>query len=188
MANRSFVTFHVTLITALFAAGPTQGSQGRTNGDALKAFEQSVHDYMTVHRAVEHQLPALAVTDDARAIDLAVTMRAAGIRLARATARQGDVFAPDIARVFRARITKALESDDYLVADLLLPPDEDGDTPPPPVVNGTFAWRMAIATPACVLATLPSLPEDLQYRFVGRDLVLVDIEANLIVDVLPDVL
>jgi hypothetical protein len=143
---------------------------------------------MTVHRAMEHQLPALAVTADARAIDLAVTMRAAGIRLARATARQGDIFAPAIARVFRARITKALESHHYLAADLLLPADEEGDTPPPPLVNGTFAWRTAIATPGCVLATLPSLPEELQYRFVGRDLVLVDIEANLIVDVLPDVL
>jgi hypothetical protein len=185
---RSFVTFHVTLIAALFAAGPTHGAQGRTTGDVLQSFEQSIQHYMAVHRAVEHQLPALAVTGDAQAIDLAVTMRTAGLRLARATARQGDIFAPDVARVFRAWITKALESHDYLVADLLLPPGEDGDTPPPPLVNGRFAWRTAIATPACVLATLPSLPEELQYRFVGRDLVLVDIEANLIVDVLPDVL
>lgn len=188
MASRSFVTFHVTLIAALFAAGPTSGAQGSTTGDVLQHFEQSIQHYMTVHRAVEHQLPALAVTADARAIDLAVTMRAAGIRLARATAKQGDIFAPHVARVLRVRITKALESHDYLVADLLLPRDEEGDTPPPPLVNGTFAWRTAIATPACVLAALPSLPEELQYRFVGRDLVLVDIEANLIVDVLPDVL
>ena len=187
MANRLFVTLQVTLIATLFA-GPTHGAPGTTTDDVFHRFEQSIQHYMTVQRAVEHQLPALTVTADAHAIDLAVTMRAAGIRLARATARQGDIFAPDIARVFRARIAKALESHDYLVADLLLPPDEDGDPPPPPLVNGTFAWRTAIATPGCVLATLPSLPEELQYRFVGRDLVLVDIEANLVVDVLPDVL
>jgi hypothetical protein len=188
MASRSFVTFHLTLVAAMLAAGPIYGAPDRTTDDVLHRFEQSIQQYMTVHRAVERQLPALTVTADARAIDLAITMRAAGMRLARATARQGDIFAPETARVFRARIIKALESHDYLVADLLLPADEDGDAPPPPVVNGTFAWRTAIATPPCVLATLPSLPEELQYRFVGRDLVLVDIEANLIVDVLPDVL
>ena len=39
--------------------------------------------------------------------------------------------------------------------------------------------------PPCVLAALPELPQELQYRFLGRDLLLVDIGANLIVDILP---
>ena len=30
------------------------------------------------------------------------------------------------------------------------------------------------------------LPRELQYRFVARDLVLVDVEATLVVDVLPN--
>jgi hypothetical protein len=54
-----------------------------------------------------------------------------------------------------------------------------------PVVNGKFSWDNATPTPLCFLAVLPELPNFLQYRFVGRDLVLVDIEADLIVDVLP---
>jgi len=33
---------------------------------------------------------------------------------------------------------------------------------------------------------LPELPEELQFRFVERDLVLVDIDADLVIDVLPD--
>jgi hypothetical protein len=37
-----------------------------------------------------------------------------------------------------------------------------------------------------VLAVLPALPEEVQFRFVGSDLVLVDIGADLIIDVLPD--
>jgi hypothetical protein len=32
------------------------------------------------------------------------------------------------------------------------------------------------------------LPAELEYRFVGRDLVLVDSHAGLVVDVLPDAL
>jgi hypothetical protein len=40
----------------------------------------------------------------------------------------------------------------------------------------------------CLLDVLPALPEGLQFRFVARDLVLVDIDADLVVDVLPDAL
>ncbi len=36
----------------------------------------------------------------------------------------------------------------------------------------------------CVLDALPRLPHELQYRFVGRDLVLVDTHADLVVDIL----
>ena len=34
--------------------------------------------------------------------------------------------------------------------------------------------------------TLPTLPECLHYRFVGRDLILVDSVAQLVVDFLPE--
>ena len=39
--------------------------------------------------------------------------------------------------------------------------------------------------PPSVLLTLPPLPACLHYRFVGRDLILVDSVAQLIVDFLP---
>ena len=35
---------------------------------------------------------------------------------------------------------------------------------------------------------LPELPEPLEYRFAGRHLILLDTEANLVVDVVPGVL
>jgi hypothetical protein len=34
--------------------------------------------------------------------------------------------------------------------------------------------------------TLPSLPEELEYRILGRDLVLLDVQARLVVDILRD--
>jgi hypothetical protein len=39
-----------------------------------------------------------------------------------------------------------------------------------------------------MLAGLPELPGELEYRFLGRDLLLVDVLANLVVDVLHDAL
>jgi hypothetical protein len=35
------------------------------------------------------------------------------------------------------------------------------------------------------LAALPKLPKELEYRFLGRDLVLWDLHAGLIVDFIP---
>jgi len=36
--------------------------------------------------------------------------------------------------------------------------------------------------PPDVLAALPKLPENLEYRFVGNRLILLDVEAHLVVD------
>jgi hypothetical protein len=188
MANRSLLTFRITLIATLLAAGPSYGGQHGAAGKVLQQFERSIQEYIALRVAVERHLPPLEVSPDAYRIHEAVEMRAAAIRRARASARPGDIFAADVTELFRTRIKQALESPDYPVADLLLPFGDDGETPPPPIVNGRFSWRTAVATPACVLTTLPRLPEELQYRFVGRDLVLVDIAANLSVDVLPGVL
>ncbi|HLY20154.1 MAG TPA: hypothetical protein VKR61_23160, partial [Bryobacteraceae bacterium] len=44
------------------------------------------------------------------------------------------------------------------------------------------------STPPTILLNLPKLPSELEYRVVGRALVLLDVEANLIVDYIPDAL
>ena len=40
------------------------------------------------------------------------------------------------------------------------------------------------STPPTLLSDLPKLPSELEYRIVGRELVLLDTAANLIVDLL----
>lgn len=51
------------------------------------------------------------------------------------------------------------------------------------VVNTTYPAGMPLATvPPVLLQSLPRLPEALEYRFMGRALVLRDVSANLIVD------
>ena len=44
------------------------------------------------------------------------------------------------------------------------------------------------STPPTLLANLPKLPAELEYRIVDRELVLLDTKANLIVDLLPNAL
>jgi hypothetical protein len=42
------------------------------------------------------------------------------------------------------------------------------------------------STPPTILANLPPLPPECDYRLMGRDLVLRDAKTNLIVDIVPN--
>jgi hypothetical protein len=53
-------------------------------------------------------------------------------------------------------------------------------------INGTYPDKKPLSTvPANVLAVLPRLPNDVQYRFLGRHLVLFDTRARVILDGIP---
>ena len=53
-------------------------------------------------------------------------------------------------------------------------------------INGDYPKRQSLSTvPPNILAALPRLPDDVQYRFLGRHLILHDTRANVIVDRIP---
>jgi hypothetical protein len=186
MTNRSSVVRCVAMAAALLTVTPSFRADAVAVTDPVERFDQSVRQYVALRRAVERRLSPLTVSPDARVIYDAVEARAAAIRQARAGARMGDLFAPEIAELFRARIQRTFRDRGYSAAAVfvLLYPEENDWVAP--AVNGAFSWRTAVPTPPCILHVLPALPEELQYRFVGSHLVLVDIDANVIVDVLPD--
>jgi hypothetical protein len=50
-------------------------------------------------------------------------------------------------------------------------------------VNGRYPDGVPFTTmPAPVLAELPRLPDDVEYRFIGDRLILLDVHAQLVVD------
>ena len=54
-------------------------------------------------------------------------------------------------------------------------------------VNANYPDGLPLQSmPPSLLLNLPRLPKELEYRFVGRELILRDTQANLIVDVIPD--
>jgi hypothetical protein len=56
-----------------------------------------------------------------------------------------------------------------------------------PRVNANYPETAALATvPPLILQRLQRLPDGVEYRFMGRNLILRDTRANLIVDVLPE--
>jgi len=158
---------------------------------AIQRFERALNDYGRMRQRVEGQVPAFEVTADPRTTQAAVAARAAAIRAARADARPGDIFGdgPDVA--FGGLIVKALAGCGFRVADLFEDRDDEGEMPagtPKPEVNEVYPSVWGRAMWPTVLNALPVLPAFLQYRLAGRDLVLLDADANLVVDVLTNAL
>jgi hypothetical protein len=55
-------------------------------------------------------------------------------------------------------------------------------------VNAEYPDGLPLVTiPPKLLKALPELPEDLEYRLVGRDLILLDVRSGVVVDMLPGV-
>jgi hypothetical protein len=163
---------------------------------AIQAFEERVTDYVLQHRLLESTLPPLQPTRDVRQIEMAVQALALRIRLARAAARPGDLITPEAAQVFRRRIAACLTPREWAAvfaenAEEAEEADVEEGVPagPPTVLRVNMTWpghELFGFVPPQMLAALPRLPEELQYRIVGNALVLWDHHANLIVDFLPD--
>jgi hypothetical protein len=76
------------------------------------------------------------------------------------------------------------------MADILAAARDDDSRfrPPGPIVHDRFDWWFGSFMPRCMVSLLPRLPDSLQFRLVERDLVLLDVDAALVIDVLPDAL
>lgn len=169
------------------AAAPRQSDRVE-RAEALRVFSQRVEAYAALHRRLEGPLPPLTPTRETLRNQVARQLLANSIRKARAGARQGDIFDARIATVFRHIIAEALAGRDVeaLLTELHDEhPDMHGVSP---VVNEPLPEGATHHVPCVLLAALPVLPEDVEYRIVDHDLALWDVHANLVVDFVPDAL
>jgi hypothetical protein len=149
-------------------------------GDAGTDFGTRVASYADLRSELEKELPPLMVTDDPAEILRAIRALASRIRVARAGARQGDIFSPTVSTKFKKTLRIEMDADTLAVIM-----DENPGTIDVRI-NGPYPVRTTFSTmPPNVLAALPALPVDLEYRFLGRHLVLVDTRASVIVDRIP---
>ena len=153
---------------------------------ALREFDTRIEAYAALHRALEVKLPPRPITPDAARIIAASDALAAAIVAARPRARQGDIFTPAVTLVFRERIRLVLgrvDIDHYL-ADLY--EGEDFHALRAEIYDRDRSGRIPNGLPVPLLWTLPELPAELEYRVVGRDLVLWDEHAAMVIDYIPN--
>ena len=156
---------------------------------ALRKFHEEVLEYSELQAKQVARL-GKPVAVDAQDTFAAQQALARSIQSKRDTARQGDIFAPAVAPIFRRLIAEQLKGPDTLDARKAVvegnPGLEEESVPIVVRVNAVYPLDAPRSTvPPSLLLTLPPLPACLRYQFVGRDLVLVDSVAGIIVDILP---
>jgi hypothetical protein len=154
-------------------------------GVATKAFLDRLQEYVTYHNNVEKMVPPLTETSDP--VKLSEREKALGEALIkqRPDAKPGDFFVkeyqPVLTKLIREDFAKRPAADRKALIVELPKGIKIG-------VNTIYPTTLPLASfPANLLEVLPKLPPELEYRIVGRDLVLRDTTGNVIVDVMPNV-
>jgi hypothetical protein len=173
----------VASLGASAAQETAAAADARIRADFLKRIE----DYMALHQKVDESLPRLA--RDATPVEIDRHQRELGARIekARAGSAQGDVFTKEIRAYFRRQMIRAFRSPEgrRLRKTIM-------DENPGPIrlrVNGRYPDTVPLSTmPPSVLEVLPKLPLDMEFRFIGKRLILHDIDAHIIVDYIENAL
>ena len=169
------------------ATPPAQAQAGgpKVNADAqvLADFKSRIDKYMELHNRLKKEAPPLKETKEPAKIKASQEVLAIKIREARKDAKPGDIFTPEIRQQLRRLMypeTKGTDGKENKAAMA----EEKGELKDVSLkVNADYPDSAPLMTVAPdILAALPKLPEDLEYRFVSRHMILLDVHANLIVD------
>ncbi|HUQ87723.1 MAG TPA: hypothetical protein VM096_09200 [Vicinamibacterales bacterium] len=167
------------------AAPNANGQAVNAQGAATLEFKKRIDAYVKIHNAAEGKVSALKKTDDPKEISDRQKALADAIMTMRAGAKPGEIFAPEYQPYFIKIVQddfKGRSAADRKALVNELPKTVKID------INTVYPTTLPLETfPPALLRKLPDLPPDLEYRIVGRSLILRDVKANVIVDVLRDV-
>ncbi len=157
-----------------------QALEERTVGE----FDRRVAHYMTLHRQLARSLPPVLAFLDGESARASDELRAALVA-ARPLAARGAFFTPAVGELLKRRLDDALL---YGAGYSAMPLYEPVAGEPAPGVNQPFPPVLGSVQWPALARALPMVARELAYAFWGRALVLVDVEADLVLDVLPDAL
>lgn len=162
----------------------------QTNADALllKDFKDRIDAYRKLHDKQEKGKADPKETSEPGEIKATQDALAAKIQAARKDAKHGDIFTPEIRDLFRRLMYPEMKGPDAAVTKKTTREDEGLPTKGQILkVNARYPETAPLPTvPPNLLARMPQLPEKLEYRVVNKDLILRDVNANLIVDFIPN--
>jgi len=165
----------------LVATARAQATPVNPHAQALVEFKKRLDAYLELRRTVTQDYPEVKETGDPAKIHEREVALGKGIARARVNAKAGDVFGP-VSRQLLTIVEKDWNARSAADQKAILAEIPKGLVLK---VNQAYPPTIALATvPPKLLAQLPMLPEELEYRLVDRRLLLRDRDANLIVDVL----
>lgn len=188
------VTF--LIVAALLAvAGPparqaaVSGKPGEGDAAGFKEFFDRVQDYVKLRKTIEAALPPLKPREELpEMITAHQEALARKIRQARPHAERQDIFTSSSRPAFRQAVLSTFQGPQAASARATV---RQGEPLAAMQLKVNEAYPDGVphtSVPPTLLQKLPALPDDLKYCLVGRDLILYDMKANLVVDLLKEIL
>jgi hypothetical protein len=157
-------------------------SPANPDSATLADFNARLDNYIKKQRALLKKSP---MPEDAKPAEIKTRQDtlAAELRAIRKDAKQGDIFTPEVAALFKRLINPEVKEQPRETKQAL--EEEDGEVAQVNLkINAPWPESEPLTTvPGNLLAVLPQLPMDVEYRISNkRHLVLRDVDANIIVD------
>jgi len=183
-ALRLTISIYVGVLWALVA---TANAQSVGEKQAIKVFESELQKYVKLRNHVKDKLPKLSRDATPEQIQKFLSSFQDATRVARAGVKAGEIFKPEISTYIRTSLKTHFRGQDR--AELRKTIFEAENETILIRVNYPYPQSKEFTEmPATLLLKLPQLPKELRYRFVGRNMILVDRENNLIIDYMIDAL
>lgn len=179
------------LATALLSVAGTvaalEAQPSATDARVLADLDQRIKAYVAIHQKHEDSLPKLSKESTPEQIDRHQRGLATLIQKTRAGARMGDIFTRESRALIRRALLRIFNgpSGRQLKAAIM----EENPGPIKLQVNGRYPEAIPLTTmPPEVIKALPKLPEELEFRFIGARLILLDVHAHTIADFIENAL
>ncbi len=178
-----FLTLSAATARPAVEAG-TQNQPVNADAKAMSGFTAAVEEYAVLHRKIAATLPPLSKSATPQDIDRRQRELGRRIAAARKGAKAGDLFTPELQAVVRRLMERLF---DNTVSRRQLRESVMDDNPSPAkvrvAVNARYPDDVPLSTmPPDVLKNLPLVPKEVEYRFVGETLILLDPDAHVVVD------
>ncbi|MDP9177581.1 MAG: hypothetical protein M3O61_07875 [Gemmatimonadota bacterium] len=175
---------------ALLASGTACKEREPSRVDPTAAVFADFANRVDAYAALRNQLADSVGELDPTKSQAEIATRAAAlgnaIMVRRAQAKQGDIFTPEVATLLATLIKEEYSRRSEPVQETR--EDQQEELPDfVPRVNQIYPTTYPLATfPPALLPLLPTLPKEVEYRIAQNYLILRDIEANLIIDLMPN--
>lgn len=171
------------------AAVPGQASapDQPVNADAkaVAGFLDRVNQYAALHQKLENTLPKLSKESTPELIDRHQRALGKSIQDARKDAKPGDLFTPESQVVFKRLLARVFGGPDGAALKASIMDENPGVANLK--VNDRYPDTVPVSTiPPQVLEGLPKLPEEMEFRFVGNDMILMDTHAHIVADIVKN--
>jgi hypothetical protein len=153
----------------------------------IAEFEKQAKDYSKLRERIEERMPKLSKEATAEQIESHKVSFQKAVQSVRNSAKQGDIFTPAAAQLIRKIIKNEFKGKERVELRQTVFEAETKGVP----VKINFAYpdsKELVEMPPTLLLSLPQLPKQLRYRFVGSNFLLVDRENGLIIDYITNAL